>query len=299
MLGLADYTSPTAAALRGTPIPRFELADVLGTGAMGVVYKAWDREHRRSVALKFLGRSFAADPAARLWLAAEGRLASTLSHRNICRVHGVEMTADGRPFMVMECCEGATLQRLLRGGLMPIAHALDIAAQLADALAYLRYQGVTHGDIKPGNVIVTADGVKLLDFGLALARGARPRRMPTPATRGTLAYMAPEQFRGQAASPKSDLWALGVVLFEMLTGTKPFPGLYREAISYAVRHQPMPRLRTQVPAISAALEGLVGQLLQKDPRRRCPSAAALAYDLRALTPIAAPARLHPMERMAS
>jgi serine/threonine protein kinase len=272
---------------------------VLGVGAMGVVYKAWDVEYRRLVALKFLGAAFEADPAAQLWLAAEARLASSLIHRNICTVHGFEVTADRRPFIVLEYCDGVTLQRLLRSGPMPIARALDVATQLADALAYLHHRGITHGDIKPGNVMVPADRIKLLDFGLATARSARPPRPLASPTRGTLAYMAPELFRGEAASSRSDLWALGVVLFEMLAGKKPFPGLYREAISYAVRHEPLPRIRAQAAAVPAAIERIVMRLLDKDPRRRYLSAAAVARDLRALTPTATPANLRPMERMAS
>src|SRR5262249_14183484 len=151
VLGATDYsssTAPAAAGVQGTRVKHFKLADVLGNGAMGVVYKAWDCEHRRLVALKFLGRALESNQAARLWLAPQGRLASTLTHRNICRVHEFEVTAEGRPFIVMECCEGPTLQRLLRDGRMPVAYALDIAAQLADALAYLHHRGITHGDIK-------------------------------------------------------------------------------------------------------------------------------------------------------
>jgi serine/threonine protein kinase len=289
---------PAAAGLQGTRIQQFEIANPLGAGAMGVVYKAWDSDERRWVALKFLASDLEYDATARRELASEGRLASTLKHPNLCTVHGCEVTADGRVFIAMQCYDGVTLQQQLRGRRISIGQALRIAAQLADALAFLHRKGITHGDVKPGNVMVTGDGIRLLDFGLAIAHTSHEAMPPASPMRGTTAYMAPEQFRGEVASPRSDLWALGVVIFEMLAGRLPFPGLYPEAISYAVRNKPLPRLRGQAGTVPPAIEQVVLRLLQKNPSRRYANAAVLARDLRALTPIAVP-MARPARRMAS
>jgi serine/threonine protein kinase len=282
----SDSTLPAqregADRLAGTRIGHYEIVAILGTGGMGMVFKAWDLRLSRWVALKFLSSRLRRDVIAQECLASEARIASALHHRNICTIHDFDSTDDGDRFIVMAYCDGQTLKRLLEAGALTARQAVTFAVQIADALAYLHGRGVVHGDVKPANVMVTAHGLKLLDFGLATAPSSPRcalRGSPTP---GTAAYMAPEQARGHQGDARSDLWALGVVLFEMLTGRVPFNGPYAEAVSYAIRHDPLPRMRGTGTHISTALERFVCRLLAKNPKNRYPTAPALACELRTI-----------------
>jgi serine/threonine protein kinase len=268
--------------LAGTRISHYEIVAAVGGGGMGVVYKARDLKLGRSVALKFLPRQFHRDDMARQRLIAEARIASALDHRNICTIHNIDWTADGQLFIVMAYYEGKTLKQRLEEGVLPIAQALNVAGQIADGLAYLHGRTIVHCDIKPSNVMVTDDGIKILDFGLAHAPNAPQCALPGSTTPGTAVYMAPEQARGQQGDARSDIWALGVVLFEMLTGRVPFAGAYPEAISYAIRHDSPAAMRVAETSIPAAVERLVLQLLEKNPDRRYQNASELASQLRAL-----------------
>ncbi|MCI0437003.1 MAG: protein kinase [Gemmatimonadetes bacterium] len=264
----------------GPTVGHYQILGCIGAGGMGAVYRARDTRLGRDVALKFLPvhASAALDVEQRLLL--EARAAAALEHTNVCTVHEIGETEDGRPFIAMACYEGETLkERLLRGPL-PVAEATDIATQVARGLTAAHAHGVVHRDVKPGNIMLTPDGtVKLLDFGLAkVADISLTRPGSTP---GTVAYMSPEQIDGDVATPQSDLWSLGVVLYEMLTGVLPFRGGNDRALIHAILHDHAVPVRERRPETPQWLERVSARLLQKDPLRRCGSAAALAAEMTA------------------
>jgi TolB-like protein len=261
----------------GTVIGRYRVAGRLGHGGMGAVYRAHDDQLDREVALKFLyGLANDADGDARLL--AEARAAAALQHPNICVVHEIGQTADGQPFIAMALCDGETLKQRLADGALTPDQAVVITAQLARALHVAHSRHIVHRDVKPGNVMLASDGTaKLLDFGLAASSdvaAARPE-----ATRGTVAYMSPEQARGEPVDHRTDLWSLGVVLYEMLAGRRPFRGDDDATILRAIVHEepePLWSPRTGVPAHVVAV---VDRLLRKDRDARYASAAAVLTDL--------------------
>jgi eukaryotic-like serine/threonine-protein kinase len=265
----------------GETVAHYEILVRLGGGGMGVVYQARDLRLGRRVALKFLPPALLADEAARARLIAEAKAASALDHPNIAVVHEIAETEAGRPFIAMAWYEGETLKEKLARGSLPVLEALELAAQLADALAAAHNAGIVHRDVKPANVLITGPGVaKLLDFGIAKVSGVE--LTGEGATPGTLAYMSPEQTHGRVVDARSDLWSLGVVLYEMLGGRRPFPAQDEPALVHAIRHdepEPLARLRPELPA---ELVEIVGTCLEKDPARRYASAEALASALRAV-----------------
>ncbi|HET9269610.1 MAG TPA: serine/threonine-protein kinase, partial [Vicinamibacterales bacterium] len=260
-------------------VGQYQVLSRLGGGAMGVVYKARDTKLGRLVALKFLPPEWSHDEDAKQRFVREAQAASSTDHANICTVHDIQSTEDGRLFIVMAHYEGQTLKQRLAGGALPIAEALNIATQVADGLARAHGASVVHRDVKPGNIILTEDAVKIVDFGLAtLAGSVQLTQAGSPM--GTVAYMAPEQLRGLGAMPQSDVWAVGVMLYEMLAGHPPFQGAYAEAISYAIRHDTPPPLRAERPEIPEDVEQLVFRALHKDPGVRFASGRELARALR-------------------
>jgi tetratricopeptide (TPR) repeat protein len=273
-------TTPTD-PLVGSTVAHYGVVAKLGGGGMGVVYKAIDSKLGRTVALKFLPPQWSHDEGAKQRFMREAQAASATNHRNICVIHDIDHTDDGRLFIVMAYYEGETLKQRLERGTPPIGEALEIATEVAEGLAKARAQGVVHRDIKPGNLILTDDGVKILDFGLAKFADALQLTIPG-STIGTSGYMSPEQARGEEADARSDVWALGVVMYEMLTGEVPFKGAYPEAIFYAIKTEPVPPLRAQGREISEALETIVLRALEKDPDKRYQTARELARDLRLL-----------------
>jgi tetratricopeptide (TPR) repeat protein len=246
---------------------------------MGVVYQARDTRLGRIVALKFLPQQWSHDEDAKQRFVREARAASATDHRNICTIHDIATADDGQLFIVMAYYEGQTLKQRLDSGALPIDEALDIATQIAEGLARAHAQGVVHRDIKPGNLILAEDGVRIVDFGLATFADALQLTI-VGSTLGTAAYMSPEQVRGEAADARTDVWAVGVILYQMLTGHVPFRGAYAEAIAYAIRNETPGSIRAERPEVPEEVEQLVFRALHKEPGIRFPSGRELARALR-------------------
>ena len=207
----------------GQTISHYRIVSEIGAGGMGVVYKAEDLRLGRFAALKFLSPLLMRDGDAKRRLFDEARAASALDHANVCTIYDIEETPDGQVFIAMAYCEGETLKQRLERGPLPPSEAARIALQVARGLARAHHSGIVHRDVKPANIMVTADGeAKLLDFGIAkLSTGDMTQ---SASTLGTIAYMAPEQVQSRTVDDRSDVWALGVVLYEMLAGHRPFRG---------------------------------------------------------------------------
>src|SRR2546423_10219527 len=259
--------------LTGRTICHFNLREALGAGGMGVVYRADDTRLGRVVALKFLFPHYNLDASAKARFLREARAAAALDHPNLCTIHEVGTSEEGWLFLAMALYHGETLRaRLTRDGSIPLREALEIARQIAEGLQAAHAAGIVHRDLKPGNVMLLPDGtVRILDFGLAKARDQS--RSEAGIRFGTVSYMAPEQVRGGNVDGRADLWALGVVLYEMLTGRKPFDGDEEVAIAHAILHDEPELPSTHRGGVSAALQELVLRLLQKDPASRHDSAA--------------------------
>jgi eukaryotic-like serine/threonine-protein kinase len=266
---------------QGQRIAEYEIVAPLGRGGMGVVYRAYDARLDRHVALKFLSPHLARDPVARARLIHEARTASALDHPNICTVYDIDSLADNRMFLVLACYEGTTLKERIAGRPMPLADVIGIARQIADALAAAHLRGIVHRDINPSNVMITTAGtVKVLDFGIATVRDREWAEQSGAA--GTVAYMSPEQTRGEEVDARTDLWSLGVVIHEMLTGRRPFEGENRKRLFDAIRSAPLPSLPAARANVPPLLVRLVETCLQKDPASRYGSAAELSSDLGAI-----------------
>jgi TolB-like protein/tRNA A-37 threonylcarbamoyl transferase component Bud32 len=265
----------------GRVIGHYRVQEQLGSGGMGVVHLAYDQHLKRRVALKFLPPSTVTDLLARQRLRREALALSRLAHPSIATLH--DYISDPEfDCIVMEYVEGEPLDRILRRGPLPEAEVLRLGAQLADGLSAAHAAGVVHRDIKPGNLRVnTAGHLKILDFGLAKRTGqglestsVTPALAPQELT-GTFPYIAPELWRGEPASPASDLYAAGVVLHEMATGSRPFPDLAGSALVHAMTESAPVRARVRRPAIGEALDAIIARCLERDPGRRFASAAEL------------------------
>lgn len=265
----------------GDCIGRYQIIGTLGQGGMGVVYKALDTRLERTVALKFLTADSVRLSSRSDRLLHEAQVASALDSPFICTIYDVGETEDGTRFIAMAYYDGETIDRRIVEGALPLDEALDIATQVAEGLAAAHAAGITHRDLKPANVMITQAGaVKLLDFGIAKLRSATGRTS-TGVTPGTLAYMAPEQVRRGPVDGRTDLWALGVLLYEMLSGRRPFMGDTSATVLYAILEEEPPPLSSLAPSVPPAVAHLVDRLLQKDPVDRFADAASVQAALRA------------------
>lgn len=289
--------------MQGTRLSRFDMLETIGEGAAGAVYRARDTHLLRDVAIKVLRRGLLADAEARRRFRREALALSRISHPNVAVLYDFD-SRDGVDFLVMELVPGTTLAARIAEGPLGEAEIRALARQAAAGLAAAHQRGIAHRDLKPHNIRVTPDGrLKLLDFGLARALDDDTAGISRTAGEdlvGTLAYMAPEVLEGRGADHRSDLYALGVVLFELATGRRPFAAGPGMAGVYATLHQAAPPLRTLRPDLPPTLEALLARLLERDPARRPASAAAVAEELeRGPTRVAAaPAAPEPVRALA-
>lgn len=266
----------------GKTISHYKILEKLGGGGMGVVYKAEDTKLHRTVALKFLPSELTRDDEAKNRFIQEAQAASSLDHNNVCVVHEIDETDDGQIFISMNCYNGETLKKKIERGPIKTDEAIDIAVQIANGLKKAHEQKIIHRDIKPANIFITNDGiVKILDFGLAKLSG-QTMMTKMGSTLGTVSYMSPEQARGEIVDHRTDIWSLGIVLYEMLTGLSPFKGDYEQAILYSIlSEQPSPitSLRTGIPI---EFERIVFKAMAKKPEERFQHIDEMIVDLKKL-----------------
>jgi serine/threonine protein kinase/tetratricopeptide (TPR) repeat protein len=252
----------------GQMISHYKVIDELGGGGMGVVYKAHDTRLDRPVALKFLPPDLTRDPAARERFIHEAKAASSLQHPNICTIHDIDETVDKQLFIVMDYYEGETLHSRIARGQLSIKEALGIAVQVAQGLAKAHENGIIHRDVKPANIIIGNDGIaRIVDFGLAKLAG-QTGLTQSGSTPGTAAYMSPEQASGEKTDHRTDIWSLGVVLYEMLTGQRAFPGEQPHAVVYSILNKDPKPIQEHLRDASSDLVHVVNKLLEKNPEDR-------------------------------
>jgi len=271
----------------GTRLGHYVVEGFLSAGAMGELHRASDPRLGREVAIKFLHPSLALLPEFRERFETEIRAISRLSHKNICTVYDTG-TYEGRPFIVMELLDGQTLESTLERGPLGVERLLNVAVQVADALDAAHRQGVIHRDVKSANVFINKRGdAKVLDFGIArLVEGGAESgesRLTGGAPVGTMAFMSPEQARGEEADARSDIFSLGVVLYEMAVGRTPYQGTASSVIASLLSPDPVPGIRTIDPSLPPELEHVIARALEKDRRTRYQTAADLLAALRGLS----------------
>src|SRR6266542_5726125 len=283
----------------GTRLGPYEILSPLGAGGMGEVYRAKDSRLGRDVAIKVLPATLSQDPDRLKRFEQEARAAGVLNHPNITAVHDIG-TADGAPYIVTELLEGETLRERLSTGPLPVRKAIDYAVQIVKGLAAAHEKGIVHRDLKPENLFLTKDGrVKILDFGLAKLKpetgedGKTDMKTVSGGTEpgvvlGTMGYMAPEQVRGRTADRRSDLFAFGTILYEMLSGQRAFRGDTAADTITAILTKEPPELSQTSKEIHPGLDRIVRHCLEKNPEERFESARDVAFDLEALSSVSAP-----------
>ena len=269
-------------ASRSLPkLDRYQMIERLGGGGMAVVYRARDERLERDVALKFIAPHLSADEAAKKRFLVEARAAASLEHPNVCTVHEIGETPDGQLYIVMSCYDGESLDRRIARGPLPVAEALQIACDAARGLAKAHERGIVHRDVKPANIMLTTDGVvKILDFGIAKLSAASITQ--TVGVIGTLAYMSPEQAFGETVDARTDVWALGVVLHEMLTAGRPFRGPGEQAVLYSILTAELEPVSAVRPEVPPALDPLLRRAIAKKPDDRFANAAEMLAALEEL-----------------
>ena len=278
----ARLGKPGPSSVVGRMIGRYRVLERVAGGGMGVVYKAADERLGRTIALKFLHPRLGADDSAAERFRLEARAIAALEHPNVCTVHEIGETDDGQLYLVMPLYDGETLQRRIARGPLPVDEAVTVAVQIARGLAKAHDRGIVHRDIKPSNVLVTSDGVaKILDFGIAKLADVTITGT-TGGPLGTVAYMSPEQARSAHVDQRTDLWSLGVVLYEMLAGEPPFVGGGAAAVMASIQHAEPAPLATHQVEVSPRLERVVARSLAKSPDDRYQTARELERDLLAL-----------------
>jgi len=273
----------------GNKLGPYEILAPLGAGGMGEVYRARDTRLERIVAVKILSKEMSIDAVRKQRFEREAKTISSLNHPNICTLHDVG-SQDGTDYLVMECVEGETLAKRLEKGALPLEQVLKYGAQIADALDKAHRAGIVHRDLKPGNIMLTATGAKLLDFGLAkpvapLATLATVTKADSPVTQegtivGTFQYMSPEQVEGKELDGRSDIFSLGAVLFEMVTGTRAFEGKTQLSVASAILEKEPAPISTIKPMMPVVLEHAVKKCLAKAVEERWQSASDLASELK-------------------
>lgn len=264
----------------GKTISHYKILEKLGEGGMGVVYKAEDTKLKRHVALKFLPQDLTRDTEAKERFIQEAQAASALQHSHICTIHEIDENGDGQIFICMDYYDGQTLKDKIKHSPLKIEEAIEIAIQVAEGLNEAHEKGIVHRDIKSANIMITSRGqTKIMDFGLAKLAG-KTKLTKTGTTLGTVAYMSPEQTRGERVERRTDIWSLGVMMYEMITGQLPFKGDYEQAVVYSIlneKPEPMTGLRTGVPM---ELERIISKCLEKKAADRYQHAGELIVDLR-------------------
>lgn len=265
----------------GRSISHYRITDQLGAGGMGVVYRAEDTRLGRTVAIKFLLSGPTVTDEMRERFVTEARAAAALNHPNIATVHGIGEEGNDT-FIIMEFVEGRELKKLIHDETVDVDTAYELSMQIAAGLKAAHDQGIVHRDIKSANIMVLPDGrAKILDFGLAKMEG-RTMLTSSGMSMGTVAYMSPEQARGEHVDQRTDIWAFGVVLYEMLTGRMPFPGAYEQSVMYAIFNEEPQPLTEVEQAVGDAFDPIIEKLLRKDPDERYAAMADVIADLKAL-----------------
>lgn len=262
-------------------ISHYKILEKIGEGGMGVVYKAEDTKLRRTVALKFLPEDLTKDSEAKERFLQEAQAAAALDHPNICTVHEID-EADGQTFIVMANIEGQSLKEIIGAGPMEMSRAINIVIQVAEGLQEAHKRGVVHRDVKPANIMLTdRDQAKIMDFGLAkLSWGVDLTK--TAAIMGTVAYMSPEQAKGETVDHRTDIWSFGALLYEMLSGERTFKSRHDHAILHSVLYEdpvPIGKLKSDVPV---AVEEIISKCMQKEPNDRYSDMGSLLKDLRSI-----------------
>ncbi len=266
----------------GQTISHYKILEKLGEGGMGVVYKAHDIKLDRLVALKFLPPHLASDEQDRRRFIHEAKAASSLDHPNICNVHEIDETPDGQIFIVMAIYEGAPLNKKIEKGPLKIDEALDVVIQAGEGLQAAHEKGIVHRDVKSSNMMMTDKGrAVIMDFGLARTGGAT-KLTKTGSTLGTVPYMSPEQARGEKVDHRTDIWSLGVVLYEMVAGRLPFQSAYSEAIVYSILNEEPPPLTSVRSDVPMELERIVKKTMQKSVADRYQHVDEMLTDLKTL-----------------
>jgi tetratricopeptide (TPR) repeat protein/predicted Ser/Thr protein kinase len=266
----------------GKTVSHYKILEELGCGGMGVVYKAHDQKLDRTVALKFLPHFMSHSDTQRKRFLREAQAASALDHPNICTIYDIDETTDGQTFIVMHFCGGRPLEEVIAGDELPIDRVVDIAIKVASGLSSAHGRGIVHRDIKPANIIISDDcGVKIIDFGLAKLTGKTAITRDGSAV-GTVAYMSPEQVQGGEVDHRADIWSLGAVLYEMVSGMKPYSGDHEAAVIYQILNEepvPVMSIRKETPE---ALAKIIHNALARNPADRFASMEEMATALESI-----------------